>query len=161
MKGALPIPDPAQAPHALGTAVPGGVLRGPRTGRTSSNLFPSSHSQGKGKQCIFSWPHWTGWLVQASVADRGLVSLATRSKCLPSHLQQGWTDSSTSGALTQSEARAWLGSEDPLAAKAALHLVKQSLFPDGIVWQPLARAASRKCWLLGSLLWLCLQHHWK
>lgn len=39
-------------------------------------------------------------------------------------------------------ARRW--SEDLLTAEAALVLVKQSLFPYGIIWSPFARAASKE-----------------
>ena len=35
-------------------------------------------------------------------------------------------------------------SEHLLTAEAALGLVKQSLFPDGIIWSPFARAASKE-----------------
>ena len=94
------------------------------------------------------------------MADSALVSSATRCKCLVtegSHLQQdqantGASLSSIPGTLVlclkprqrwpETRARRW--SEDLLIAEVALGLVKQSLFPYGIIWSPFARAASKE-----------------
>lgn len=94
------------------------------------------------------------------MSDSALVSSATRGKCLVtegSYLQQdqangGASLSSIPGTLVlclnprrrwrETSAHQW--SEDLLTAEAALGLVKQSLFPDGIIWSPFARAASKE-----------------
>lgn len=94
------------------------------------------------------------------MADSALVSSATRCKCLVtegSYLQQdqanaGASLSSSPGTLLLClnprrrwrETRACRWSEDLLTVEAALGLVMQSLFPDGIIWPPFARAASKE-----------------
>ena len=88
------------------------------------------------------------------------MSSATRCKCLVtegSHLQQdqantGASLSSIPGTLVLClnprqrwpETRAGRWSEDLFTAEAALGLVKQSLFPYGIIWSPFARAVSKE-----------------